>query len=725
MNRRVVVASLLAGPVLVTGVALLVFLLAADPNAYRQKIIAAANQATGSDLTINGPLDWTLWPQPGIKLNKIVLQSSPQKIPLLAAEEADLTLRWLPLLSGSFVIDGIALNSATIQVRRDDNGRSNWDAVISKLAQSTDQKFRRLSFNNTGLTLLSSKGDTHTAINNINADAENIRNTQNFSLQATFDINHQSGAGNNILARNTLSTTFINNSASSRPTQNIALKNTTLLSELSSTSIPGELNFNLHGDIDADTDKLIFSSPQIKLSSRYKSMAFTGVVTSSATGNFRADVSQGLIQISHLKLDAAHPAQALKFSANTDATIDLQKKQLTLRALQLQTSGPENNSATFSGTLGSNWETSDLFINNMQVTASLNTHYAPQPIALELASPLHLNFSQGHLQLAGFTLTALNTKSTGTLNILAPDWVSNLTQSKAVLAGAKISGEWQVTAFNPLLVFAALGKVLPAAIAADTPHTASFSSRLEGDSQQLALSNIKLTLGKATLRGDIAISNLFASNASPPLYKTHFAISQLEISPFSYLFYPSRRASGEVQLQGQLTVSGSSMAEWKKTISGTSTLALRNGVLYDVDFVGELLKKLDTYQALLPDLAATASPTTSGANTVGKKTPVISLSMENHFDKGIVHTPAVAINFGKITLSGSGAFDPRQQTINYLLKLRLDKSLFAESRENIDLPLECQGDLAEEQLDFFSALKSDCKVGNDGLHALLAKALHK
>lgn len=131
-------------------------------------------------------------------------------------------------------------------------------------------------------------------------------------------------------------------------------------------------------------------------------------------------------------------------------------------------------------------------------------------------------------------------------------------------------------------------------------------------------------------------------------------------------------------------------------------------------------EKLEGYQSLLPPLQKDVlSAATQGPGLIK------TLQMETDLAGGVLSTRQLSIALEKATLKGSGQFDQNKQALDYTLELALDKSLFADGRQAITVPMNCKGNLAEEQLTFIEALNADCKAADGAMNSLLSKALSR
>lgn len=122
--------------VVVGGVA--AFFAFADPNDFKEQIVAQVAEETGRQLTLAGDLEWAFWPKIKFKAGPLTM-SNPQGFgdaPFLAAEEFQIAVATMPLLKNRIEMDTVKLYGAEINLAKDAAGNSNW----ADLAGDADEK---------------------------------------------------------------------------------------------------------------------------------------------------------------------------------------------------------------------------------------------------------------------------------------------------------------------------------------------------------------------------------------------------------------------------------------------------------------------------------------------------------------------------------------------------------------------------------------------------------
>ncbi len=173
-------------------------------------------------------------------------------------------------------------------------------------------------------------------------------------------------------------------------------------------------------------------------------------------------------------------------------------------------------------------------------------------------------------------------------------------------------------------------------------------------------------------------------------------------------------ARGVLTLSAQATTQGHALHELQEKAEGQFKLSLQDAKLGRISVMPPLLERLQGYATFLPALAESARPE--------KGTAIRSLQLQGRLENGVVITDKFQADIHLARLDATGSYDSRQGLMNYHGKLLLDKRLFL-AKAHLELPIVCQGNLHEEQVDFVSGLETDCKVDERAKQELLARAL--
>lgn len=116
--------------------ALLAFVFLVDANRFKPRIEALARDQ-GVALEIAGDLGWNLWPSLGVAVNdvRVAAVEAPQES-IAQLKQASLMLKLLPLFSGEFQVDHIAVDGLHLALNRDAAGKGNWEAFSRPSAET-------------------------------------------------------------------------------------------------------------------------------------------------------------------------------------------------------------------------------------------------------------------------------------------------------------------------------------------------------------------------------------------------------------------------------------------------------------------------------------------------------------------------------------------------------------------------------------------------------------
>lgn len=126
-----IVATLLGLVVLVVILAAVILPMVVDPNDYREDIAAAAEEATGLPMAIDGDLRLSVIPWLGVQVGGARLGNPPGfgDQPMVRLGSASVGARLLPLLGGRLEISTVRLEDVDVHLVRDADGRGNWEAI--------------------------------------------------------------------------------------------------------------------------------------------------------------------------------------------------------------------------------------------------------------------------------------------------------------------------------------------------------------------------------------------------------------------------------------------------------------------------------------------------------------------------------------------------------------------------------------------------------------------
>lgn len=130
-----IILIIIAVIIIFIGVAAALFVAKVDQSTIKNEIIQLVHNKTGSDLTINGDVQWSFFPWFGIKLHDIVLKDAgSHKTELAKADKVGFSIKLLPLLWGRITNGTFSIVSFTDASVSIENGQVFWqNQQINKL----------------------------------------------------------------------------------------------------------------------------------------------------------------------------------------------------------------------------------------------------------------------------------------------------------------------------------------------------------------------------------------------------------------------------------------------------------------------------------------------------------------------------------------------------------------------------------------------------------------
>lgn len=133
--------GLFFGLILLAVIAVAVLPLFVDENMVKEEISSRFENRTGQTLSINGPLDWSVFPWVGIKLADVQIGSAPGfgDKPLAAVRELDVKVGVKPLFEKKIMVDTVLLKGVRLNLHKNKEGRVNWEG-LANAAAGTEKK---------------------------------------------------------------------------------------------------------------------------------------------------------------------------------------------------------------------------------------------------------------------------------------------------------------------------------------------------------------------------------------------------------------------------------------------------------------------------------------------------------------------------------------------------------------------------------------------------------
>ncbi len=129
--KYLVIALVILLVVFVAGAAILVATV--DPNDHKESIVAVVKDATGRDLKLEGDIGFTFFPKLGVKLGQAEFSNAKGfgNEPFASIDKVGVSVDLLSLLKMKVQADTIELKGLRVNLRKNKNGKTNWDDLSS------------------------------------------------------------------------------------------------------------------------------------------------------------------------------------------------------------------------------------------------------------------------------------------------------------------------------------------------------------------------------------------------------------------------------------------------------------------------------------------------------------------------------------------------------------------------------------------------------------------
>ncbi|WP_018863443.1 AsmA family protein [Thioalkalivibrio sp. ARh3] len=112
-----------------------------DANDYKERIEAEVRDATGRELTLEGPIGLTFFPNLGLRLEEVRFGNAEGfgDDPFAELDVVDVSVAVMPLLRRELDVRHIEGDGVRLNLARDEDGRTNWDDLTERAEEARDE----------------------------------------------------------------------------------------------------------------------------------------------------------------------------------------------------------------------------------------------------------------------------------------------------------------------------------------------------------------------------------------------------------------------------------------------------------------------------------------------------------------------------------------------------------------------------------------------------------
>lgn len=241
----------------------------------------------------------------------------------------------------------------------------------------------------------------------------------------------------------------------------------------------------------------------------------------------------------------------------------------------------------------------------------------------------------------------------------------------------------------------------------------SVAFNLERADHNWLFNDVLIEVDESQLKG-----NLHFGLEEDPHYQTTLTGQGVDAADVAALLRQSG-LEGTLDIKMEFDGIGSDLASLLKNGKGKVSLKLLDGQIENLSIPAKLWERMEQSRSLLPDLAE-VSPVIDN-----KSTEVKSLVLESQLADGVVKTKTFNADFGQLSLKLAGDYNASTSDFEYQGQLLIEKSFFTDAKKPYHMPIECVGNLNEENLTFFEAMEARCGMTQEAKRETLTNALRR
>lgn len=193
MNRTLFKKIAVGVVALLTVLLLLVVYLAVtfNPNDYKPTVIQLVKDKKQRTLDIKGEIKLSFWPKIGADLGEITLSEHQSDKQFAAIKSAKVALAVLPLLKKEIVVDTVYLDGAQVNVIQHADGSFNFDDLLSKEEEESQQinfDVQGIKVTNTQASFTNEKSGTSYKVDQLNLTTGQVALKKPFDVATEFHL---------------------------------------------------------------------------------------------------------------------------------------------------------------------------------------------------------------------------------------------------------------------------------------------------------------------------------------------------------------------------------------------------------------------------------------------------------------------------------------------------------------------------------------------------------
>lgn len=622
-----------------------------DPNSYKQEITQAVRKEANIDLTINGEIEWSVYPLLGLSLNQVEANFINQP-KLGSVEKASVAVSLPALFNGELEAQKVLVDGLKAHLIQNKDGSNNWTPPPNQKPDETekdkpeqpdkDDNQSRLPLHIAGVEIINSRviytderTQTTTELNEINFTSDNIEQGQPIALTLALSAKQKGPQGVTLDTPIKLQTELLASQTLNLNTFTLAL----------SPRIPDIPPATLNADIKFDPQTNILTIPGWE----------ANIANIKAHG-----------QLQQFNLDSQQMQGSLSLTP-----FNLHKTLAELGQQPMVTA--DKNALTRIGLNASfNGDGKQIFSKDLQIQLDDTT--------LKGSASYQLKDGRIGLKLAGNTLD--------TNRYLPPKAPDQSGTSQPENANTGYSKE-PILPLEPLRALNLDLALQLQALKADQLTLDQFTLATTANNGLIQISKLTAKLFGGQINNQITLD----ARKTPVTIRAKKQISGLQLAALLNTLTGSAPVTGTLNTRSDIQISGQSLHSFMNSMTGTAQVTLTNGVIEGINMAQELCQTINNLTAL---------GKLKSAQKVDTSTPFAKMQGNFNIKNGIVSNNNLKLDLDAVTVRGNGNVSLPARQIDYRLGLNVQENLFKKTcpvnnkLEGIEWPLLCKGSLDDD-----------------------------
>jgi len=667
MNKIVKYGLVGTGAVLGVAVAGATYIAATfDPNDYKQQIIQTVKESRQRTLHLDGDIKLTFFPNIGANLGKVALSEYKSEQPFASVESVSVSLALMPLLSRQVVVNEVRVSGLTANIVKHRDGTTNIDDLLSKDQQPKDDKqpvkfdIAQVNIEKTNLTYSDEGSGAKYTIKELNLDTGRIANgvpgkinlsvgvqanqpkldiTTQLKTTLTFDLDKQSyQLADMDLQVKGAATDISDLKLKASGDANVNLQTQEFIAnkfKLNATGVKGKDGFD--ATLDAPTLSMTqdkFSGDKLTLNA---SLNGGNIVAALAIPGLEGNAQAFKISALTLDLDVKQPEQAFKVKLASPLSGNFEAKQFNLSNLTLAVNA-----------------TGDKLPNksvSSEMKGSVQLDLSKQSVQANLAGGLLQSQVKAKVGVNNFSNPAIN------FDVDVDQFDADLYLPKQ--SDAKASQPEQALDLSALRALNLEGSLRIGQLKVANIKSSKVRLDVKAHNGLVNVRPLSANLYQGSLNGSLSVN----AQATPAI-TVNQNLSGINVAALT------RDAAGFDTLEGRgnvgvnIAMQGNTVSSMKKAMNGNLSLNLADGAVKGIN----IAKKLRDAKAML----GKSQTQTADQN---EKTDFSELKATFKVNNGVAHNDDLSLKSPLLRLSGNGDINIGLNSMNYLAKATLAKTL--------------------------------------------------